>query len=126
MQPATALLVSSTDLDWVGLRAILANWPEVHVIDDVQRREYALAIAAREHPDLILVVSDLVGIQLVPLVRELRAASPRSGVVVLGQSLDAEDRSQLDVLGVVGFIQRKTVASERTHSWEGARSCAPE
>jgi len=126
MQSATALLVSPTDLNWVGLRAILAGWPEMHVIDDVQRREYALPIAAREHPDLILVASDpSLGMQLVPLVRDLRAASPRSGVVVLGQLLDAEDRSQLDALGVVGFIQWKTVASERTPSWEGARSCAP-
>jgi len=104
MQPATALLVSSTNFNWVGLRAILAGWSEVQVIDDVQRREYALAIAAREHPDLILVASDLAGVRLVPIVSSLRAASPCSRIVVLGQFLEPEDRNQLDDLGVAGFI----------------------
>ncbi len=125
MQPATALLVSSTDLNWVGLRAILADWPEVHVIDDVQRREYAVPIAARKHPDFILVASDLAGLPLVPLIRDLRAASPCSCVVVLGQSLEPETCSQLDALDVAGFIQWKTLIAECTHRWEGTHPCAP-
>ncbi len=87
MQSTAALLVSSTNFNWVGLRAILAGWPEVHVIDDMQRREHALSIAARDHPDLILVASNLAGMQLVPLVRDLRAASLHSRIVVLGQFL---------------------------------------
>ncbi len=113
MQPATALLVSSTDLNWVGLRAILAGWPEVHVIDDVQQREHALPIVAREHPDLILVASDLAGLRLVPLVRDLRAASPCSRIVVLGQFLEPGTYSQLDALGVAGFVQWLASSSGR-------------
>jgi len=113
MQSITALLISSTDLNWVGLRAILAGWPEVHVIDDVQRRDYALAIAVREQPDLILVASDLAAMGLVPLVRDLRAASPRSRIVVVGKFLEPEAHGQLIDLDVAGFVQWKTVTSER-------------
>ncbi len=109
MQSITALLVSSTDLNWVGLRAILAGWPEVHVVDDVQQRELALPIAARDRPDIILVASDLLGMRLVPLVRDLRAASPHSRIVVLGKLLEPEDCSQLDALGVASFVQWKVV-----------------
>ncbi len=113
MQSTTALLVSSTDLNWVGLRAILAGWPEVHVIDDVQRREYALPIAAREQPDLILVAVDLAGVCVVPLVRDLHAVSPCSRIVVVGKFLEPEAHNQLDDLDVAGFVQWKTVTSER-------------
>ncbi len=113
MQPATALLVSSADLNWVGLRAILANWPEVHVIDDVQQCAYAVPIAARDHPDLILVASDLAGLRLVPLVRDLRLASPCSQIVVLGKLLEPEAHRQLDDLDVACFVPWKTMTPGR-------------
>jgi len=112
MQSTTALLVSSTDLNWVALRALLAGWPEVHVIDDVQRREYALPVAAREQPDLILIAADLAGVCVVPLVRDLRAVSPRSRIVVVGKFLEPEAHNQLDDLDVASFIQWKTVTLE--------------
>jgi len=96
----------------------------VQVIDDVQRREYTLAIAAREQPDLILVASDLAGLRLVPLVRDLRAASPCSRVVVFGKLLEPEAHGHLVDLDVAGFVQWKTVTPERTHSQEGAHPCA--
>jgi len=80
----------------------------VRVIDDVQRREYALPIAARERPDLIRVASELPpGAPLVPLVRDLRAANPHSWVVALGQPLEPEARHRrddLDKLGVIHWI----------------------
>jgi len=113
IQPATALLVSSTDLNWVGLRAILAGWPEVHVIDDVQRREHALPIAAWEHPDLVLVASDLAGMQLLPLMRDLRPASPYSRGIVLGKLLEPKAHGQLVEFDVAAFVQRKTVTPSR-------------
>ncbi len=111
--PTTALLVSSDNFNWVGLRATLAGWLEMHVVDDVRQREPALRIAARDHPDLILVASDLAGLRLVPLVRDLRAASPLSRIVVLGKLLDPEAHRQLDALDMAAFVQWKTVTPER-------------
>jgi len=135
MQSTAALLVSSTNFNWVGLRAILAGWPEVHVIDDVQQREYAMLITAqecsdlmlitaRERSDLILVASDLAGLRLVPLVRDLREASPCSRIVMLGKLLEPEAHGHLVDLDMAGFVQWKTVTPERTHSQEGAHPCA--
>ncbi len=113
MQSTTALLVSSNNFNWVGLRAILAGWPDLRVIDDVQQREHALPIVAREHPDLILVASDLASLRLVPLVRDLREASPCSRIVVLGKTLEPEAHGQLVDLDVAGFVQWKIVTPER-------------
>jgi len=96
----------------------------VQVIDDVRRREYALPIAVREQPNLILVASDLAGLRLVPLVRDLREASPCSRIMVLGKTLEPEAYSHLVDLDVAGFVQWKTVTLERTHSQEGAHPCA--
>ena len=108
--PTTALLVSSTNFNWVGLRGTLAGWPELRVIDDVQQHEPALRITTQEHPDLILLASDLATLRLV---RDLHTASPSSRVVVLDQRLEPETYSQLDALGVAGFIQWKAVTPER-------------
>jgi len=112
MLPTTALLVSSSNFNWVGLRATLADWPEVRVIDDVQQREPALRIMTQEHPDLILLASDLAGLRLVPLVRDLRAASPSSRIVMLGKLLDPETHRQLTALDVAAFLQWKVVTPE--------------
>ncbi len=54
MQLTTILLIPSDNFNWVGLRATLADWPEVRVVADVQRREPAVRVAAHEQPDLIL------------------------------------------------------------------------
>ncbi len=54
MQPTAVLLISSDNLNWVGLRATLADWPEVRVVADVQRREPAVRVAAHEQGRLIL------------------------------------------------------------------------
>jgi len=54
MQPTAILLISSDNFNWVGLRATLADWPEVHVVADVRQREPALRVAAHGQPDLIL------------------------------------------------------------------------
>jgi len=113
MQLTTILLIPSDNFNWVGLRAILADWPEVRVVADVQRRESALRLAAHEQPDLILAASDLAGMRLVPLVRDLRAASPHSRVVVFGKLLESEAHRELDKLDVAAFVQWKTATPER-------------
>jgi len=73
---------------------------------------YTLPVAAREQPNLILIAADLAGVCVVPLVRDLRAVSPRSRIVVVGKFLEPEAHNQLDDLDVASFIQWKTVTLE--------------
>lgn len=74
MPPTSVLLVRSATLNWAGLRATLQDWPEMHIVADVQRCQQAIQVASRERPDLIFTASDLPGIPPVPLIRDLCAA----------------------------------------------------
>jgi len=69
--------------------------------------------AIREQPDLIFVASDLAGVSPVALVREVRAVSPTSQVIMIGKLLTPEEHSQLADLDLAGFLQWKCVTPER-------------
>ncbi len=113
MQPQTILIIRSATFNWVGLHATVESWPGMRIIDDVQQREPAVQASAREQPDLIFVASDLVGVSPVALVRELRAVSPTSQVIMIGKLLTPEEHSQLADLDLAGFLQWKCVTPER-------------
>lgn len=116
MQPITVLLVRSTTVHWTKLRAMLQGWSEAHIVDDVQRREPGVQVAAREQPDLILVASDLPGVPPVPLVRDLRGASAQSQIIMIGKVLTPEEHRQLADLDLAGFLQWTSVTPERLRS----------
>jgi len=113
MQLQTILIIRSATFNWVGLRATVESWPDMRIVDDVQQREPAVQASAREQPDLIFVASDLVGVSPVALVRELRAVSPTSQVIMIGKLLTPEEHSQLADLDLAGFLQWKCVTPER-------------
>jgi len=113
MQPTTVLLVHPVAFYWTKLRAMLQEWPEVHIVDDVQRREPAVQIAAAEEPDLIFVASNLPGVAPVPLVRDLRHAHVQSQIIMIGKLLAPEEHRQLADLDLASFLQWTCVTPER-------------
>ncbi len=88
MQPiqSNILLVGADPLtcQWLGLRALLQEQSDLHMLADVQRPAEALRIATGQHPDYVLVDAAVSGMGLVPLVRQVRCGSPASRVVVVG------------------------------------------
>ncbi len=113
MQPATALLVHPLTLQWTKLHAVLQEWPDVDILDNVQRLEIAVQVAMRDQPDLIFVASDAPGVSAVPLVRELRHANAQSQIIMIGKVLDPEEHRQLADLDLAGFLQGTCVTPER-------------
>ena len=113
MQPATVLFVHPTTFHWTKLRTTLRGWPDVHIVDGVQRRDLAGQVAAREQPDLILVASDLPGVPPVPLVSDLHHASAQSQIIMIGPLLDPEEHRQLADLDLACFLQWTCVTPER-------------
>jgi len=106
MQPHTILLVSSDHPQAAALRAALASWRAARVIGDVHHGDAAVTTAARLRPDAILLAADPPGRLLVPLARDLRAASPVSRLIVVGarRVLDRTTLTALLDLSVVGCL----------------------
>lgn len=79
--------------------------------------------AAREHPDVIFLASDLPSIRPVPLVRDLRSASPQSRIIMIGPLLTPEEHRQLAELGLDGFFGWECITAEKIeHVIETVRS----
>jgi len=88
---------------------MLCKVRHMEVIGEVHRRDEIVQSATAEQPDVIFVGSDLPGLPIVPLVREVRELSPTSRVVVVGKLLDAVDHAYLTQLGVAAFVVWKDV-----------------
>jgi DNA-binding NarL/FixJ family response regulator len=115
MQPSqtTILLISSQHPNWVELRLGLEAWPRGQVVGDVQQAAEAIALASTLQPRVILVDADAPDRPLVPLVGDLRAASPASRIMVLGarETLDHDVLMALWHRGLAGYL-----------AWEGLRA----
>lgn len=113
MQLQTILIIRSATFNWVGLRATVESWPDMRIVDDVQQREPALQSAIREQPNFIFIASDLADVSPVAFVRELRAISPTSQVIMIGKLLEHEEHNQLAEFDLASFLQWKCVTPER-------------
>src|ERR687888_410359 len=115
MQPpqSTILLISSQHPNWVDLRRSLEGWPYGQVVGDVQQADQAIALASTLKPRVMLVDADAPDRPLVPLVGDLRGASPASRIMVLGarETLDHDVLMALWHRGLVGYLV-----------WEGLRA----
>lgn len=108
MQPTqpSVMLVSSDHLNWVGLRATLREQPGITVVGDLRHADRAVVEARDHHPTLLFVAADLPGLSTVALVRALRAASPCSKIIVIGEekTLRQDMLLALGILRPVGYV----------------------
>ncbi len=114
MQPTstTVMLISSSHANWEGLQRMLRKQRHLYVIGEVRQRDEAMHAIAAEQPDVIIAGSDLPGIPIMPLVREVRVASPVSQVMVVGRLLTRAEHVELTALGVRGFVLWKDIDAE--------------
>ena len=112
--PQTILLVSADHPQAVPLRAALTASPTLRLVGDVRHGAEAAREAARLRPAAILVADDLPSRLLLPLVRDLRAASAASAVVIVGAraALDGVALGALLNLGVRGCLAWEDASPE--------------
>lgn len=91
------LIVEQHEIFRAGLRAILEGLSLVAIVGEVTNAVEAVRVARRSRPDCILLDGELPPDDNAALIRQLRAASPRSAVVVLSGSVDP--RRVLDAIG---------------------------
>jgi len=104
--PQTILLVSADHPPAAPLRAALTTSPALRLVGDVRHGVEAAREAARLRPAAILLAADLPDRLLLPLVRDVRAASAASVVVVVGAraALDGATLRALFDLDVRGCL----------------------
>jgi len=104
--PQTILLVSADHPPAAPLRAALTTSPALRLVGDVRHGVEAAREAARLRPAVILLAADLPDRLLLPLVRDVRAASAASVVVVVGAraALDGATLRALFDLDVRGCL----------------------
>ncbi len=106
MQSAlTLVLVRSAHRQWDALRDTLAALSTVRIVDDIHPTQ-PLSVLAGRHPTVMLVTADLVDRPPVPLVRDLRALSPDSKIILLGATatLDGAALLTLQDQGIKGYL----------------------
>ena len=106
-QPIRILIVDDHRVVREGLRMLIESEPGMRVVGDAGNRGEALALAACDLPDLVLLDLDLgcsSGMELLP---ELLSVSPKTRVVVLTGLRDTEMHAKAVVLGAVGLVMKE-------------------
>ena len=94
---ARVVIAAQHEIFRAGLGAILERLPRVAIVGEASDPADALRVTRAARPDCILLDGELSLTDTAELVRGLRAASPRSAVVVLSASEDP--RRVLDAIG---------------------------
>jgi DNA-binding NarL/FixJ family response regulator len=66
-----------------GLRALLDTLPDVNVVDEAEDGQAAIDQAARHAPDVVIMDIQMPGLDGIQAVRQIVAAHPRIGVLML-------------------------------------------
>lgn len=98
------LIVADYSLVLAGLGMLLENQPDMTVVAMTGDRREALAVAARESPDLILLDLDLQTEDVTTLLPELRETAKNARVLILTNITEPEVHRRVIRLGAMGVV----------------------
>jgi two-component system, NarL family, nitrate/nitrite response regulator NarL len=102
------LLIDDHVVVRAGLRMFLENQPGITVVGEAANPDDALALAIREHPDIVLLDLDLGDANGLDLLPQLRTTVPEAHVVVLTGIRDPEIHRRAVHLGAMGLVPKET------------------
>ena len=106
-EPTRILLVEDHAIMSAGLRLLLESRSNLMVSGEASNREDALAAAAREQPDIILLDVMLGGDNSLDFFPDLCAAAPGARVLVLTGVMDPEIHRRALLLGAMGLVLKE-------------------
>ncbi|HSO75551.1 MAG TPA: response regulator transcription factor [Blastocatellia bacterium] len=118
------LVVDDHSVVRTGLRLIIQGSPGLAIVGEAANRDEALALAARERPDVILLDLDLGGESGVALISDLLGAAAEARVIILTGLRDPEVYRKAVMVGAMGVVKKENAAEvlikaiERIHAGE--------
>ena len=110
--PIRILIVDDHSMVRSGLRLLLEEEGDFHVVGEAGDVDAALALASADSPDVILLDLNMPGRPSLPAIPELLEASPGGAVVVMTQHDDPEFARVALSGGASGFVLKEAAHSE--------------
>jgi len=106
------LLVDDHPIFRAGLRMLLETKEDLTIIGEADDKVSAVAVATREHPDLILLDLDLNGNSGLDFLPELLNSPNPPRIIILTGMLDSEMHKRAIQLGARGLVLKNEVAGD--------------
>jgi two-component system, NarL family, nitrate/nitrite response regulator NarL len=116
--PIRIVLVDDHRIIRDGLREFIESRPGMIVVGDAGERDSALAVVAREQPDVVVLDLDLGGVSGLDLLPEVLGAAPAASVIILTGMRDAERRDRAMELGAKGVVLKENGVAELLNAIE--------
>ncbi len=110
--PIRVLLVDDHGIVREGLRQVLAADADFDVVGEASNGAQALAIAAREQPDVVLLDITMPGDSGLVVAQKLRQEVPKSRVLILSVHDDAEYVLESVRAGAHGYLRKDTTPAD--------------
>ncbi len=104
------VIVDDHALVRAGLRMIIDNETDMHVMGEAGSCAEGLSVVAREKPDIIILDLDIGGESSLDVLPELIAASGKARVLILTGMRDAETHARAARLGASGLVLKEKAA----------------
>ena len=111
-KPIRVLLVDDHAIIREGLRDLIVSRPGMDVVGDADNRDAAVALAAREQPDVIVLDLDLGADSGLDVLPELLRVAASASVIILTGMRDTEKRDRAMELGAKGVVLKERGATE--------------
>lgn len=109
-RPIRILLVDDHAVVRAGLRMLVQSRPGMTIVGEAGNRDDALALAASEHPEIIVLDLDLGSDSGMTLIAELIAAASEARIIILTGLRDPEAHRQAVLLGAMGIVKKEKAA----------------